>query len=200
MDEIPFDFVRRRLSIVVEDRKKNTLMVTKGAVEEILSICSQAQDGETLLPINDELRQKVVAMSQELNEKGFRVLGLAKKDNPSPVGAFSVKDECNMVFLGYLAFLDPPKESTRAALQALKSHGVVTKILTGDNEKVTRTICQQVGLEVSGMLMGEEVDSLSDEGLCERAQVSQVFAKLTPDQKARIVRAARTWAHGGLHG
>lgn len=195
VDEIPFDFVRRRLSIVVEDRKKNTLMVTKGAVEEILSICSQAQDGEALLPINDELRQKVVAMSQELNEKGFRVLGLAKKDNPSPVGAFSVKDECNMVFLGYLAFLDPPKESTRAALQALKSHGVVTKILTGDNEKVTRTICQQVGLEVSGMLMGEEVDSLSDEVLCERAQVSQVFAKLTPDQKARIVRVLRERGH-----
>ena len=131
----------------------------------------------------------------ELNDKGFRVLGIAQKSNPSPVGAFGVKDECDMVLLGYLAFLDPPKESTAYAIRALKEYGIATKILTGDNEKVTRTVCKQVGLEVRNMLLGSDINHMSDEELAKVAETTDVFAKLTPDQKSRIVTVLRENGH-----
>ncbi len=148
---IPFDFTRRRLTTVVQDKKGKTQMVTKGAVEEMLSICSYAECGGTVQPLTAEIRKRILDTVDDLNDKGFRVLAIAQKSNPSPVGAFGVKDECEMVLLGYLAFLDPPKESTADAIKALKAHGVNTKILTGDNDKVTRTICKQVGLKVRNM-------------------------------------------------
>ena len=151
VDEIPFDFTRRRLTTVVQDKKGKTQMVTKGAVEEMLSICSYAECDGTVQPLTAEIRKRILDTVDDLNDKGFRVLAIAQKSNPSPVGAFGVKDECEMVLLGYLAFLDPPKESTADAIKALKAHGVNTKILTGDNDKVTRTICKQVGLKVRNM-------------------------------------------------
>ena len=129
------------------------------------------------------------------NNDGFRVLALAHKTNPSPVGKFSVEDEKDMVLLGYLAFLDPPKESTAEAIRALKNHGVETKILTGDNEKVTRTICRQVGLKVSNMVLGSEIEKMSDEELSRVVEKTEVFAKLTPDQKARVVTCLRQNGH-----
>ena len=195
VDEIPFDFSRRRLTTVVKDRSGKTQMVTKGAVEEMLSICSFVEcDGE-VKPFSDELRTRISATVDELNDKGFRVLALAQKSNPSPVGAFSVKDESEMVLIGYLAFLDPPKESTPDAIRALKVHGVTTKILTGDNDKVTRTICKQVGLEVRNMLLGSDIDSLSDSELAKQVEICDVFAKLTPNHKARIVSILRENGH-----
>ena len=130
-----------------------------------------------------------------MNDKGFRVLAIAQKSNPSPVGAFSVKDECDMVLIGYLGFLDPPKESTADAIKALKANGVITKILTGDNDKVTRTICRQVGLEVRNMLLGSDLDHMSDAQLAKAAETTDVFAKLTPDQKARVVSVLRENGH-----
>lgn len=140
----------------------------------------------------------------ELNEKGFRVLAIAQKSNPSPVESFGVKDECDMVLIGYLAFLDPPKESTADAIRALQAHGVTTKILTGDNDKVTRTICKQVGLEVRNMLLGSDLDGMTDEALARAAETTDVFAKLTPDQKSRVVSVLRGNGHtvgfmGGWH-
>ena len=134
VDEIPFDFTRRRLTTVVQDQTGKTQMVTKGAVEEMLSICTFAECDGGVQPLTDEVRRHILQTVDSLNDKGFRVLAIAQKSNPSPVGAFGVKDECDMVLMGYLAFLDPPKESTADAIKALKDHGVTTKILTGDND------------------------------------------------------------------
>lgn len=195
IDEVPFDFTRRRLSTVVRDRSGKIQMVTKGAVEEMLSICSFAEvDGE-VCTLDNELRNRILTTVSELNDDGFRVLAIAQKSNPSPVGAFSAADECDMVLMGYLAFLDPPKESTADAIEALRRHGVATKILTGDNEKVTRTICKQVGLEVNNMLLGQDIAAMDDEQLARKAEHTQVFAKLTPDQKTRIVSILRENGH-----
>lgn len=195
VDEIPFDFTRRRLTTVVQDKNGKTQMVTKGAVEEMLSICAYAECDGSVQPLTKEVRRRILKTVDELNEKGFRVLAIAQKSNPSPVESFGVKDECDMVLIGYLAFLDPPKESTADAIGALQAHGVTTKILTGDNDKVTRTICKQVGLEVRNMLLGSDLDSMTDEALARAAETTDVFAKLTPDQKSRVVSVLRGNGH-----
>lgn len=195
VDEIPFDFARRRLTTVVQNRDGKTQMVTKGAVEEMLSICSFAECDGKVRPMTKELKSRILATVDDLNEKGFRVLAIAQKSNPSPAGAFGVTDECDMVLMGYLAFLDPPKESTADAIKALKVHGVTTKILTGDNDKVTRTICKQVGLKVRNMLLGSDLENMSDQELAKAAETTDVFAKLTPDQKARVVSVFRENGH-----
>ena len=195
VDEIPFDFNRRRLTTVVEVQQGKTQMVTKGAVEEMLSICSYAEcDGE-VKPLTATIRHQILETVNELNDKGFRVLAIAQKSNPSPVDSFGIKDECDMVLMGYLAFLDPPKESTADAIEALKNHGVTTKILTGDNDKVTCTICKQVGLEVRNMLLGSDIEKMSDKELAKAAEITDVFAKLTPDQKSRVVSVLRDNGH-----
>lgn len=195
VDEIPFDFARRRLTTVVQNRDGKTQMVTKGAVEEMLSICPFAECDGKVRPMTKELKSRILATVDDLNEKGFRVLAIAQKSNPSPAGAFGVTDECDMVLMGYLAFLDPPKESTADAIKALKAHGVTTKILTGDNDKVTRTICKQVGLKVRNMLLGSDLENMSDQELAKAAETTDVFAKLTPDQKARVVSVFRENGH-----
>ena len=195
VDEIPFDFTRRRLTTVVQDKNGKTQMVTKGAVEEMLSICSFAECDGTVQVLTETVRKRILQTVGGLNDKGFRVLAIAQKSNPSLAGAFGVKDESEMVLIGYLAFLDPPKESTSDAIRALKAHGVTTKILTGDNDKVTRTICRQVGLEVRNMLLGSDLDDMSDAQLAKAAETTEVFAKLTPDQKARVVSVLRENGH-----
>lgn len=195
VDEIPFDFARRRLTTVVQNRDGKTQMVTKGAVEEMLSICSFAECDGKVRPMTKKLKTRILATVDDLNEKGFRVLAIAQKSNPSPAGAFGVTDECDMVLMGYLAFLDPPKESTADAIKALKAHGVTTKILTGDNDKVTRTICKQVGLKVRNMLLGSDLENMSDQELAKAAETTDVFAKLTPGQKARVVSVFRENGH-----
>lgn len=195
VDEIPFDFARRRLTTVVQNRDGKTQMVTKGAVEEMLSICSFTECDGKVRPMTKELKSRILATVDDLNEKGFRVLAIAQKSNPSPAGAFGVTDECDMVLMGYLAFLDPPKESTADAIKALKAHGVTTKILTGDNDKVTRTICKQVGLKVRNMLLGSDLENMSDQELAKAAETTDVFAKLTPGQKARVVSVFRENGH-----
>ena len=195
VDEIPFDFTRRRLTTVVQDKTGKTQMVTKGAVEEMLSICTYAECDGRVQPLTDDVRRRILNTVEDLNAKGFRVLAVAQKSNPSPTDTFGVKDECDMVLMGYLAFLDPPKESTAGALQALKAHGVTTKILTGDNEKVTHTICKQVGLKVGNMLLGSDLEKMTDAELARAAASTDVFAKLTPNQKARVVSILRESGH-----
>ncbi len=195
VDEIPFDFTRRRLTTVVENTFGKTQMVTKGAIEEMLAVSTFAEiDGEAV-PLTEEIRRRVLKTADELNERGFRVLGLSQKSNPSPADAFGVKDECDMVFMGYLAFLDPPKESAPCAIRALKEYGVTTKILTGDNEKVTKTVCAQVGMKVRHIMTGPEVDSLDDRELAAAVEKTSVFARLTPSQKARIISVLRDNGH-----
>ncbi len=195
VDEIPFDFSRRRLTTVVQDKKGKTQMVTKGAVEEMLSICTYADiDGKVQL-LDESIRKRILKTVEGLNGKGFRVLAIAKKNNPSPTSTFGVQDEKDMVLIGYLAFLDPAKKSAAEAIKALKNHGVSTKILTGDNEKVTSTICKQVGLTVTNMLLGSDLDKMSDEELAKASETTEVFAKLTPNQKARVVSILRKNGH-----
>lgn len=195
VDEIPFDFTRRRLTTVVQDKKGKTQMVTKGAVEEMLSICGYAECDGSVQPLTADVRGRILKTVDDLNDKGFRVLAIAQKSNPSPEDSFGVKDECDMVLIGYLAFLDPPKESTTAAITALKDHGVNTKILTGDNDKVTRTICKQVGLKIRNMLLGSDLDIMTDAELSKAVESTDVFAKLTPEQKARVVSILRKNGH-----
>ncbi len=195
VDEIPFDFVRRRLTTVVMDKNGKTQMVTKGAMEEMLSICSYAEYNGVIEPLTKELKNTIHKTCDHLSEQGFRVLCLAQKSDPKPIGVFDEEEEQDMVLLGFLAFLDPPKETSRDAIAALSAHGVTTKILTGDNEKVTKTVCAQVGLEVRNMLKGNQIARMSDAELAKRVETTQVFAKLTPDQKARIVTCLRDNGH-----
>ncbi len=195
VDEIPFDFTRRRLSTVVSDKTGKTQMVTKGAVEEMLSICSFAEYQGKVEPLTEEIKTNILQTVDRLNEDGMRVIAVAQKTNPSPVGAFGVKDEHNMVLIGYLAFLDPPKESVQEAIKVLKEYGITTKILTGDNDKVTRFICKRVGLQVNNLLLGSDIDKMDDTALAEAAEHTAVFAKLSPDQKTRIVTVLRNSGH-----
>jgi len=193
VDEIPFDFDRRRMSVVVTNGE--TQMITKGAVEEMLSVCRYAEYEGMEMPLTDEIREYILTKVDELNEDGMRVIAVAHKHNPSPVGAFSIADESEMVLIGYLAFLDPPKESTAAAIEALHENGVDVKILTGDNDKVTRCVCRQVGLPVDHILLGSELDSMTDAELGTVAEEVSVFAKLSPQQKARVIAALRNNGH-----
>ena len=195
VDEIPFDFQRRRMSVVVQDQEGKTQLVTKGAVKEMLQCCAWAECGAKVLPLEDEVRRRVLAKANQLNSQGMRVIAVAQKTNPSPVGQFSVADEQGMVLLGFLALLDPPKATTKAAIQALQAYGVPVKILTGDNEKVTQAICRQVGLPVERILLGTDLERLNDQELGRLAEDITVFAKLSPQQKARVVRVLREKGH-----
>ena len=195
VDEIPFDFSRRRLSTVVEDKNGKRQMITKGAVDEMLSVCSFAEYKEQIQPLTDDIRKEIMATVDSLNENGMRVIAIAQKEALPTVDTYSVRDEGEMVLMGYLAFLDPPKKSTADALRALKEHGVTTKILTGDNDRVTRCICKQVGMKVSNLLLGSDVERMSDDELIQAAETTDVFAKLSPDQKARVVSALRSNGH-----
>ena len=193
LDEIPFDFDRRRMSVVVANGK--TQMITKGAVEEMLSVCRFAEYKGKVEPLTDSIRAYILKKVDELNEGGMRVIAVAQKNSPSPVGTFSVRDEAHMVLMGYLAFLDPPKESTADAIRALREHGVDIKVLTGDNDKVACCVCHQVGLSVDHILLGSDLDHMNDEALARTAENVSVFAKLSPQQKARVISVLRESGH-----
>lgn len=195
VDEIPFDFNRRRMSVVVADGTGKTQMITKGAVEEMLKCCSYAEYKGEVRPLTEEIHSFILNKSDELNALGMRVIAVAQKTDPAPVGQFSVTDESDMVLIGYLAFLDPPKETTAEAIRTLNAHGVAVKILTGDNEKVTACICDQVGLEVNNLMLGSDIDDMDDAELARKAEKATVFAKLSPAQKARIVSILRENGH-----
>lgn len=195
VDEIPFDFERRRMSVVVADKNGKTQMITKGAVEEMLRVCAFAEYEGKVEPLTDQMRNKILTKVEELNESGMRVIAVAQKTNPSPEGAFSVADEADMVLIGYLAFLDPPKETAAAAIKALHGYGVNVKVLTGDNEKVTCCICKQVGLSTKYLLLGTQVDAMDDNQLAKEAEKTTVFAKLSPAQKARVVKILQKNGH-----
>jgi Mg2+-importing ATPase len=196
VDEIPFDFNRRRMSVAVRDDNGKVQLITKGAIEEMLSICSHAEVDGAVVPVTDEIRKKILTRCRDYNADGLRVLGLAQKTNPSPAGgAFSVEDESGMVLMGYLAFLDPPKESAEEAIAALHEFGVEVKVLTGDNDAVTRCVCKQVGINVERILLGSDVEQMNDTQLKKSIEEITVFAKLSPQQKARIVTLLRENGH-----
>lgn len=191
IDEVPFDFERRRMSVVIRDHNNKTQMITKGAIEEMLEVSSHVDVRGEIVPLTEGLRKEIFSRVDDLNSDGLRVLGVSQKTNPSVIGEFAVDDECDMVLIGYLAFLDPPKETTRPALQALKKHGIGVKVLTGDNALVTRTICNQVGLENEKMLTGPTIAAMSDDVLTIKLKTINIFVKLSPQQKTRIVRLLR---------
>jgi len=195
VDEIPFDFNRRRMSVVIRDHGGKTQLITKGAVEEMLSISTYAEYEGAVVLLTDKIRQEILSTVERLNSEGMRVLAVAQKNNPSVEGVFSVKDEANMVLIGYLAFLDPAKETATAAIKALNEYGVSVKVLTGDNDAVTRYICKQVGIKAENLLLGTDIYEMDDNELSSVVENTNVFAKLSPQQKARIVRILRENGH-----
>ncbi|MEG1045426.1 magnesium-translocating P-type ATPase [Carnobacterium sp.] len=195
IDEIPFDFNRRRMSVVIRNQDGKTQMITKGAVEEMLSISSHVEYMGEVTVLTETLKNKILKTVDDLNEDGLRVIAISQKTNPAAIGEFSVKDESDMVLMGYLAFLDPPKETTKPALEALAKNGVAVKILTGDNEKITRTVCKQVGIKVKNVVFGTDIDSLDDAQLTAVVEENNIFVKLSPQQKTRIVKTLRNNDH-----
>ena len=195
VDEIPFDFVRRRMSVVVERGKEVHELICKGAVEEILAVSTQIRDEDRIVPLDPETRETALEVVQELNEDGLRVVAVAYREFAPRTGAFTVADECDLILAGFMAFLDPPKDSAAPALKALKEYGVAVKILTGDNGTVTQKVCRDVGHPVGTIVNGNEIDALSDSELCDLAERTTVFAKLAPLQKTRVVRALRSRGH-----
>lgn len=195
VDEIPFDFSRRRMSVVVEDKAGKTQLITKGAIEEMLSVCSHVEYKGKIETITEEIKKEILDTVSSYNSQGMRILGIAQKNNPSSVGELSVKDESDMVLIGYLAFLDPPKKSTANAIRVLEDFGVNVKILTGDNDAVTSSVCKQVGIKVNNLLLGSDIEEMDDELLSEVVEETNVFAKLSPNQKTRVVSALRNNGH-----
>ncbi|MBU3105118.1 magnesium-translocating P-type ATPase [Clostridium gasigenes] len=195
IDEIPFDFTRRRMSVVLNDKNNKTQLITKGAVEEMIDICNFAEYKGEVMELTKTVKKEILKTVDELNESGMRVIAVAQKNNPSAQGVFSVKDESDMVLMGYIAFLDPPKASAKEAIKALKEYGVNVKVLTGDNEKVTKHVCKSVGIDTENILLGSEVDLLSDEELKVKVEKINIFAKLSPNQKARVVSLLRENGH-----
>ncbi|MBD9662995.1 Mg2+-importing ATPase [Variovorax paradoxus] len=200
IDEVPFDFARRRMSVVVENGGSEHLLICKGALEEILSACASVERGDEVLPLDADVLARIHAIASELNTQGLRVVAVASRvlaagaQRPVQV-AYGVADETALTLLGYVAFLDPPKESTAPALRALAAHGVAVKVLTGDNELVARKVCVDVGIEAGRVVLGREIEALDDAGLRALAEQHQVFAKLTPAHKERIVRALHANGH-----
>ncbi|EPZ17131.1 hypothetical protein M622_09265 [Thauera terpenica 58Eu] len=195
IDEIPFDFERRRMSVVVSERAHHHELICKGAVEEMFAVCSHVRfEGQTY-PLDASARARLQKVTRELNEDGLRVVAVAMKELALDQLVYSKADESGLTLIGYIAFLDPPKESTAPALEALAAHGVVVKVLTGDNELVTAEVCRQVGLAVDGIVLGAQVDAMDEPTLALAVEHNTVFAKLSPLNKERIVRSLRANGH-----
>ncbi|RTG46545.1 magnesium-translocating P-type ATPase [Serratia marcescens] len=197
VDELPFDFVRRRLSIVVADENGKQQLICKGAVEEMLEIATHVREGDKTLELDDARRAALQALAREYNEDGFRVLVLATRelDAQRPAEPLSVADERDMVVQGLLTFLDPPKESAQQAIAALQENGVTVKVLTGDNPVITCKICRDVGLEPGEPLSGLQIEQMDDEELAREVEQRTVFTKLTPLQKSRVLKMLQSNGH-----
>ncbi|KAB2967028.1 magnesium-translocating P-type ATPase [Zoogloea sp.] len=195
IDEIPFDFQRRRMSVVVADGDAAPLLICKGALEETLAACSQVLRGDAVEPLSTALQAQLFATTARMNADGLRVVGVAIKSLPAAARAFSVADESGLTLVGCVAFLDPPKDSAAPAIENLRQKGVTVKVLTGDNAAVTLRVCQEVGLAVHGTLLGSEVAEMDDARLAAAVEATTLFAKLAPLDKERVVRALRSRGH-----
>jgi Mg2+-importing ATPase len=196
IDEIPFDFVRRRMSVVVSDNAaKRHILICKGAVEEILSACTRGEIDGKPFDMTPGRSKDIVHLVQDLNEDGFRVIAVAHKDMPPEQAAYGVADESAMTLIGFIAFLDPPKESAAPALAALEGHGIKVKILTGDNDIVARRICRDVNLKVEGELLGSDLATMTDADLDLKVEHTTLFSKVSPAQKARVIASLHRNGH-----
>lgn len=196
IDEIPFDFERRRMSVIVRKGEASQLLICKGAVEELLSVCNYYRLGDQMFRLEQSHMDEVSQVVASLNAEGFRVIAVAYKEIPQAAhGAYEPMDESGLILGGYIAFLDPPKESAQPAIAALLAYGVSVKILTGDNAQISRKICQEVGLSVHHMLTGADIAQMSASELRAAAASATIFAKLDPQQKARIIKALQEDGH-----
>jgi P-type Mg2+ transporter len=197
VDELPFDFLRRRMSVIVGRGDGSHLLVCKGAVEELLAISDHAEQSDAIRPLEEAERERIRSMARDMNEDGFRVILVATKEyaRHDVRAAYLLDDEQGLVVRGFLSFLDPPKESAGPAIAALKQHGVEVKILTGDNPIVTVKICREVGLDIGTPVLGKDIEPLEDRALGELVERTTVFAKMAPLQKARVIKALQAGGH-----
>lgn len=195
IDEIPFDFIRRRMSIVVSKYKINNTLICKGAVEEILKICTKVEIGGKVIALTDKIKENVLKLSTELNNDGLRAIAIGYQDFASDKTIFKIEDESNLVLLGYIGFLDVPKPSAIKAITTLNQHGIDVKILTGDNEIVTKAICKKVGLEPGIPLLGSDIEDMDDQHLQALVNKTTIFAKMDPLQKSRIIDILKLNGH-----
>jgi Mg2+-importing ATPase len=194
IDEVPFDFVRRRVSVVVENNHQR-YFISKGAPEDILKVSSFCELANIHVDLTDELRQKAEQKYYELSAEGFRVLGVAYKKLRDEKAVYSINDESDMIFIGFMAFLDPPKETAKESIKLLTQAGIELKILTGDNEQVTRKTCESLGFEIKGIALGNEISQMSEETLSRIVEEDNVFARVTPIQKERIIVLLKSNGH-----
>lgn len=195
VDEIPFDFSRRRMSVVLEDQSGKRQLITKGAVEEMLSTSAFAEMDGQVVPLTEEHRRRAMETYEKHNADGLRMIAVAQKNEVPGIESFSVADECDMVLIGFVGFLDPPKESAKTAIAALQNHGVRTVVLTGDSEGVAVKVCGKIGMDVSYYLSGNDVGNMDDAALLEEVRTCNLFAKLSPAQKERVVKAFQANGH-----
>ncbi len=194
IDEVPFDFVRRRVSVVVE-KERERFFIAKGAPEEIFKVCSYVEISGLAVDMTEEFRKRSEQKYLDLSSEGFRVLGVAYRKLREEKTVYSVNDESDMVFLGFVAFLDPPKETAKQSLKLLSNAGIDLKILTGDNELVTRKACEQLGFEIKGVVLGSEIAQMNNEALARVVEDANVFARVTPVQKDRIINLLKSNGH-----
>jgi len=195
IDEIPFDFKRKRMSVVIQDKLDKVQLITKGAVEEMLSISSFVEYDGKVVPLTNELKKMVTAQVNTLNDKGMRVIAVSQKTSQSLNKTCTVEDESDMVLIGYLSFLDPIKESSEEAIKSLEKLGINVKVLTGDNERVTTEIARRLNIDTSYVLLGSQMDKMTDEEIENIVMKTHIFAKLAPNQKARLVMIMKNMGH-----
>ncbi|EGS1130625.1 magnesium-translocating P-type ATPase [Salmonella bongori] len=195
IDEIPFDFERRRMSVVVAEESNVHQLVCKGALQEILNVCTQVRHNGDIVPLDDNMLRRVKRVTDTLNRQGLRVVAVATKYLPAREGDYQRIDESDLILEGYIAFLDPPKETTTPALKALKASGITVKILTGDSELVAAKVCHEVGLDAGDVVIGSDIEGLSDDALAALAARTTLFARLTPMHKERIVTLLKREGH-----
>ncbi len=188
IDEIPFDFSRRRLSIIVKDSEEKKYIITKGAVEEILNICTLADDNGKIINLTKDIKENIQRISKEMNKDGLRVIAICQKQDDRNIRKFNVEDERNMTLLGFIGFLDPPKESAKESIAQMNKAGIRVVVLTGDNAEVTKSVCDRVGIKSKNIILGSELDKLQDNAVLRLVKKNNIFAKLSPIQKARIIR------------
>lgn len=195
IDEIPFDFSRRRMSVVLEDGDGKIQMITKGAIEEMFNICKYVEYNNEVIELNENIKKEILENILKLNNDGMRVLALAQKNFLNKKEEITVNSEKDMVLMGYLSFLDPPKQSAKSAIQALKNNNVKVKVLTGDSDIIAKCICKQVGIENNNVVLGTELDNIEDKELKKIVEEVDIFAKLSPQQKLRIIKVLKSDGH-----
>lgn len=183
------------MSVILKDKNEKKQLISKGAVEEMISISKYAEFNGEIIELNDKINKKIIDISNKMNEEGIRVIAVAQKNYIKNIDGFTIDDEKDMVLIGYIEFLDPAKKTVKEAINLLMNYGIDIKVLTGDNDKVAKSVCKQVNIDSSKVILGEEIEILTDKELEERVDKAKVFAKLSPAQKERIIKCLKNKGH-----